>query len=222
MSYATNQLEEAISQAKNKSQERKKRNFAETVEISVGLRDLDLKDPSNRINLETLVPHDLGDTSKSPKVAVFAEGDLAIRANDLGVRTIGREEIEQLGKEPKIAKQVANEFSFFLAQPQLMALVARFLGKTLGPRGKMPKPVPPRVEVDKFMARYDRTVKLRLKSNPVINAPIGKASQPVKDLAENASTILQTITGRLPKGAVQIKSVSFKTTMGPTVRVTKN
>lgn len=221
MSYTPNRLEKAISQAKNQSQERKKRNFVETVEISVGLRDLDLKNPSNRINLETIVPHDLGDTSKSAKVAVFAEGDLAVRANDMGLRTIGREEIEQLGKEPKPAKKVANEFAFFLAQPQLMAVVARFLGKILGPRGKMPKPIPPRSDLNQIIGRYDRTVKLRLKSSPVISAPIGKASQPDKDLAENASSILQAITGRLPKGMVQVKLVSFKTTMGPTVKVTK-
>jgi large subunit ribosomal protein L1 len=221
VSYTPSRLEEAIFQAKSKSEERKKRNFTETVEISIGLRDLDLKNPSNRINLETIVPHDVGATSKSPKVAVFAEGDLAVRTNDLGLRTIGREEIEQLGKEPKIAKKVANEFAFFLAQPQLMAVVARFLGKVLGPRGKMPKPIPPRTDLQQLVSRYDRTVKLRLKSTPVINAPIGKASHPDKDLAENALTILQAITGRLPKGQVQVKSVSFKTTMGPTVKIAK-
>ncbi|MFW9780325.1 MAG: 50S ribosomal protein L1 [Candidatus Heimdallarchaeota archaeon] len=222
MSYTSSRLEEAISQAKTKSQERRKRNFEETVEISIGLRDLDLKNPSNRINLETIVPNDLGAASKSPKVAVFAEGDLAVRTNDLGLRTIGREEIEQLSKEPKSAKKLANEFAFFLAQPQLMAVVARFLGKVLGPRGKMPKPIPPRTDLQQLVNRYDRTVKLRLKSSPVINAPIGKAGQPDKDLAENASTIIQAISGRLPKGMVQVKSVSIKTTMGPTVKLAKN
>ncbi|MFW9856419.1 MAG: 50S ribosomal protein L1 [Candidatus Thorarchaeota archaeon] len=222
MSYTSSRLEEAISQAKTKSQERRKRNFEETVEISIGLRDLDLKNPSNRINLETIVPNDLGAASRSPKVAVFAEGDLAVRTNDLGLRTIGREEIEQLGKEPKSAKKLANEFTFFLAQPQLMAVVARFLGKVLGPRGKMPKPISPRTDLQQLVNRYDRTVKLRLKSSPVINAPIGKINQPDKDLAENASTILQAISGRLPKGMVQVKSVSFKTTMGPTVKLAKN
>ena len=216
MSYTPNQLEEAIFRAKNRSNERKQRKFPETVEISIGLRDIDLKNPANRINLETLVPNDLGGKSG---IAVFAEGDIAIKSKESGLTTFGREEIERLAKEPKNAKKIASQFSFFLAEPQLMPIVAKFLGKILGPRGKMPKPIPARVEIDKFVERYKRTVKLRLKSTPVINTKIGKADHDNKALAENANTILQTLTTRLPKGAVQIKSVSFKTTMGPSEKL---
>ncbi|MHA2203152.1 MAG: 50S ribosomal protein L1, partial [Candidatus Hodarchaeales archaeon] len=136
MSYTPNQLEEAISRAKTRSNERKQRKFTETVEISIGLRDIDLKNPANRINLEALVPNDLGGKSS---VAIFAEGDLAIKSKESGLTTFSREEIERLAKEPKNAKKIANQFSFFLAEPQLMPTVAKFLGKILGPRGKMPK-----------------------------------------------------------------------------------
>jgi large subunit ribosomal protein L1 len=216
MSYSPNQLEEAISRAKIKSNERKQRKFTETVEISIGLRDIDLKNPANRINLETIVPNDLGGKSS---VAVFAEGDLAIKSQESGLTTFNREEIERLAKEPKNAKKIANQFSFFLAEPQLMPIVAKFLGKILGPRGKMPKPIPPRIEIDKFVERYKRTVKLRLKATPVINTKIGKVSHDNKALAENANTILQTLTTTLPKGAVQINSVNFKTTMGPSIKL---
>ncbi|MFX0170652.1 MAG: 50S ribosomal protein L1 [Candidatus Hodarchaeota archaeon] len=218
MSFSPNQLEEAISQAKEKSNERKQRKFVETVEISIGLRDIDLKNPSNRINFETLVPNDLGGKSS---VAVFAEGDLATRSDEFGLKTIGRAEIEQLAKEPKNAKKMVNQYAFFLAEPPLMAVVARFLGKILGPRGKMPKPIPPKLEIDKFVKRYDRTVNLRLKSTPVINTKIGKADQSNKALTDNANTILQALITKLPKGPLQIKSVHIKTTMGPSVKVKK-
>ncbi len=219
MSYTPNQLEEAISKAKARSIERRQRKFTETVEISIGLRDIDLKNPANRINLETLVPNDLGSKSN---VAVFAEGDLAVKSKGSGLTTLNRQEIERLSKEPKNAKKIAQEYAFFLAEPQLMPIVAKFLGKTLGPRGKMPKPIPPRVEIDKFVERYKRTVKLRLKSTPVVNVKIGKANQDNKTLVENANTILQTLIGKLPKGAVQIKSISFKTTMGPSEKIQRN
>lgn len=216
MSYSPNQLEEAISKAKISSSERRQRKFPETVEISIGLRDIDLKNPSNRINLETLVPNDLGGKSK---VAIFAEGDLATKSMESGLTTLNREEIERLATEPKSAKKLAHEYSFFLAEPTLMPIVAKFLGKILGPRGKMPKPIPPRVEIDKFVEKYNRTVKLRLKSSPVINAKIGKISQDNKVLAENANAILQTLTAKLPKGTQQINSIHFKTTMGPPTKV---
>jgi len=215
MSFTPNQLEEAISEAKVKSAERKKRAFVETVEISTALREIDLKNPANRINIEATVPHDLGGKSQ---VAIFAEGDLAVRAAEAGIKTISRDEIERISKEPKEAKKLANEYAFFLAEPPLMAVCARFLGKILGPRGKMPKPIPPRVELDRFVARYNRIVKIRIKTTPVINAPIGKANLSDSVLAENATAILQQLTAKLPKGATQVKSVCFKTTMGPAVR----
>jgi large subunit ribosomal protein L1 len=219
MSYTPNQLEEAISRAKKRSIERKKRKFVETVEISIGLRDIDLKNPANRINVEAVVPNDLGGNSS---VAVFAEGDLATKSEEFGLKTINRDEIERLSKEPKNAKKLANQHVFFLAEPPLMAVVARFLGKTLGPRGKMPKPIPPRVDIDKFVERYNRTVKLRLKSTPAINTKIGKIDQTDKKLAENANAILQTLVSKLPKGATHIRSVSFKTTMGPSQKAEKS
>ncbi|MHA1973382.1 MAG: 50S ribosomal protein L1 [Candidatus Hodarchaeales archaeon] len=219
MSYSPNQLETAISEAKSKSNERKKRKFVETMELSIGLRDIDLKNPANRINIEALVPNDLGGNSTS--VAVFADGDLAVKSKESGLTTISKKEIEQLSKDPKAAKKMANKFSFFLAEPPLMAVVARFLGKILGPRGKMPKPIPPRVEIEKFVERYRRTVKLRIKANPVINVKIGKVDQSDKKLAENANAIIQTVASKLPKGMAQIRSIHFKTTMGPSIKVQK-
>jgi large subunit ribosomal protein L1 len=219
MSYSPNQLEEAISKAKTLSEKRKQRKFTETMEISVGLRDIDLKDPSNRINTETLVPNDLGGNLS---VAVFADGDLSTKSKEAGITVFGKQDIEQIAKDPKQAKKIANQFSFFLAQPQLMGTVARFLGKILGPRGKMPTPIPPRVEIDKFAQRYNRTVKLRLKTTPVINAKIGKANLDNNQLTENATAIVQTLVGKLPKGTTQIKSISFKTTMGPSAKAEKN
>jgi large subunit ribosomal protein L1 len=151
-------------------------------------------------------------------VAVFADGDLSIKSKEAGITAFGKQEIEQLAKEPKQAKNLANQFEFFLAEPQMMGTVARFLGKILGPRGKMPKPIPPRVEIDKFVQRYNRTVKLRLKTTPVINAKIGKVDLDNTKLTENANAIVQTLIGKLPKGTTQIKSIHFKTTMGPSAK----
>jgi large subunit ribosomal protein L1 len=218
MSYAPNQLEEIISQAKSEGLARRKRKFDETVEISIGLRDLDLKNPANRINVETVVPNDLGG---NVKITVISDGDLAVKAKELGLRNLGRQDVEMLAKETKKAKILANETDFFLTDPPLMAIVGRFLGKILGPRGKMPKPIPPKVDLAKFIERYNRIIPVRLKASPVINTKIGKVSQDTKALAENASAIIQTVTSKLPKGTTHIRNLTFKTTMGPSVKFVK-
>jgi len=80
LSYSITNLEDTINQAKIKSNERKMRKFTETMEISIGLREIDLKNPANRINIETSLPNQLG---KQVKLAMFAEGELAIQGEKL-------------------------------------------------------------------------------------------------------------------------------------------
>lgn len=214
MSLSATQIHEAIQKAKELGAERK-RKFTETLEVSVGLRNIDLKNPSNRFNFEVRLPHAL---REDVKVAIFAEGDLATRAEGLGLRVIGREELEALGKNPKDAKKLSNSYDFFIAMAPFMPLVGRFLGKILGPRAKMPKPVPPTFrDLESLVSNYRRTVVLRVKTQPVVCVPVGKVTSSEDDLTENASVIIQSLLGKLEKGPQQIKKITFKTTMGPSV-----
>ncbi|MFQ5979176.1 MAG: 50S ribosomal protein L1 [Candidatus Heimdallarchaeota archaeon] len=214
MSFSATQIHQAISKAKELGAERK-RKFTETLEISVGLRNIDLKNPSNRFNFEVRLPHDL---REDVRVAVFADGDLATRAGNLGLRIVGRDELEALGKDPKGAKKLANSHDFFVAMAPFMPLIGRFLGKILGPRAKMPKPIPPAFrDLEGLISNYKRTVVLRVKNQPVVCVPVGKVSSSEDDLTENASVIIQSLLGKLERGQQQIKKISFKTTMGPSV-----
>jgi large subunit ribosomal protein L1 len=214
MSLSATQIHEAISRAKELGAERK-RKFTETLEISVGLRNIDLKNPSNRFNFEVRLPHSL---REDVRVGVFAEGDLATRAQNLGLKVIGRDELEALGKDPKAAKKLANNYDFFIAMAPFMPLIGRFLGKILGPRAKMPKPVPPTFrDLEDLVSNYKRTVVLRIKTQPVVSVPVGKVTSSEDELTENASVIIQSLLGKLEKGPQQIKRITFKTTMGPAV-----
>ncbi len=214
MSVSPTQIQQAIFKARELGAERN-RKFTETMELSVGLRNIDLKNPSNRFNFEIRLPHEL---RENVKVAVFCDGDLATRAASLGLRVIGREELESFGKNPKDAKKLAVQFDFFVAMAPFMPLIGRYLGKILGPRAKMPKPVPPTYQdLEQLVANYRRTIILRVKTQPVVCVPVGKVSRTDDELVENANVILQSLIGKLEKGQQQIKKVSFKTTMGPSV-----
>lgn len=214
MSFSATQIHQAISKAKELGAERK-RKFTETLEILVGLRNIDLKNPSNRFNIEVRLPHNL---REDVRVAVFAEGDLATRAGNLGLRIVGRDELEAFGKDPKGAKKLANSHDFFVAMAPFMPLIGRFLGKILGPRAKMPKPIPPAFQdLEGLISNYKRTVILRVKTQPVMCVPVGKVSSSEDELTENASVIIQSLLGKLERGQQQIKKITFKTTMGPSV-----
>ena len=212
MSYSPGELQKAIAEARAQAPPR---GFTESVEILVALKDLDLKNPTNRFSLETAVPNMI----KKARVALFADGDLAVRAEQAGLRVITRDEMDTISKNPKDLKKLAREFDFFLATPPMMPQVGKLFGKFLGPLGKMPRPIPPTADIESIVGRYDRTIRLRVRSNPCINARIGTLNNSDKELVENAEMVLSAISQKLPRAQTQISKIAFKTTMGPTVKI---
>lgn len=193
-----------------------KRNFEESVEIAVNLKDIDLNKPQNRIDEQIILPHGRG---KEPKIAIFAKGGLALKAKELGLMIINPDEIEDLAKEKKRMKKLASEVSFFLSDTQYMPLIGRHLGVILGPRGKMPIPVPPNADLKAIVERLKKTVRARTRNNPTFHVPVGTKSMPPEQIAENIEAVLSRVESKLERGAQNIRSVYVKTTMGPAVRV---
>ena len=211
MSYQVNQIESAL----KKVRESKKRNFVESVEILVSLRDVNLKDPSQRFNLETKVPNPL---KAKINLALFAEGDLAVRAEAIeNITVLNKDKMEQYSKEIKRAKNLADSNDFFLADRQFMPQVGRFFGKVLGPRGKMPKPILPNVDLNDLQDEYARTIRLRVRENPCINARVATLENSDEEIVENIQSALSSIQTKLPRGNQQIRKVYIKSTMGPSV-----
>lgn len=191
------------------------RNFTQSFDLSVGITDLDLSNPENRINEEVSLPHGTG---KAQKVAIFASGELAERARAADAdRVFSRNELEELGSDQTRAKKVAEEYSSFLAQADLMPVVGKELGPVLGPRGKMPQPVPPTEDPTGLIDASRSTVRVSVRENPVANIPVGKEDMPDEEIAENVKTVLDFIASELPKGPKQVQSVTLKTTMGKPV-----
>ncbi len=194
----------------------KKRNFVQSIDLAINLKDVDLKKPENRINDELVL---LKGRGKKLKVAVIASGEMALQAKDVADRVITKEELEELAKDKKAAKKIANEIDFFIAQSDLMATVGRFLGPILGPRGKIPKPLLPGAPIAPLAERLRKTVRLRSKDKPVVHVSVGTEDMSDEDIAENVETVLSHIERRLDKGLNNIKSVYIKTTMGPSIRL---
>lgn len=195
----------------------KPRNFTQTVEMAVNLKDVDLRKPENRFKLEVVLPHGRG---KEPKIAVIADGAVAEAAKKLGLDVISGEELEELAKSPRQARKLAKKYDFFIAAAPLMPKIGRYLGRYLGPRNKMPVVVPPTMtNLEPIVEKLKKTVRIQLKNNPVVHAPIGTEDMDDEKLAENAEAVLNAIINKLERGENQVKSVYIKTTMGPAVKV---
>lgn len=209
----TEQILKAVGEVKSKS---KKRNFIQSIDLAINLKDIDLNKPENRINDEILLPKGRG---KKLKVAVIAEGEMALQAKKVADRVITKEELEELAKNKRLAKKLANDIDFFIAQSDLMTTVGRFLGPILGPRGKIPKPLPAGAPIQPLVERLRKTVRLRTKDKPVIHVAVGTEEMSDEDIAENIEAVLTHLERKLEKGFNNIKSVYLKTTMGPSVKL---
>ncbi len=207
-------LEEKISKAIEKA---KPRRFVESVEMTVNLRNVDMKKPENRIDTIVHLPKGLG---KLRKVGVFARGETALKAKEANADVvISPEEIDELAKNKRESKKLANRIDFFIAEASLMPEIGRKLGPILGPRGKMPQPVPPGADPTPLIQRLRNSVKIRTRDKVTFHAPIGTREMPPSDLADNALEILKVVENKYDSPHLVVKSIYVKTTMGPAVRV---
>ncbi len=212
MALSNDEIQEMVEEASEKSTER---NFTQTFDLSVSIKDLDLSNPDNRINEDVKLPNGTG---KEQKVAIFAEGELAEKAREAGADSVfSKDELEELGDDKSRAKNIADDHGYFLAQSDLMPIVGKELGPVLGPRGKMPDAIPPTEDPEDKIEGSRSRVQVSMRENPVINLPVGTEEMDNDDITENVNDVLDFIVSELPKGPRQIKRITVKTTMGEPV-----
>lgn len=204
---------EAVNALFSQASERK---FQESIELAVNLRDVDLTVPKNRIEEEILLPRGRG---KAVKVGIFARGELAHKAQGVADVIIPAEQIDDLAGNKRKAKKLANQVNFFLAEAPLMPSIGKSLGVVLGPRGKMPRPVPPAADPTPIVRNLRNTVKLRTKDRPSFHVYVGNRAMKPEDVAENLDVVIKRIVARLEKGQQNIRSAFLKSTMGKSVRI---
>ncbi len=208
------ELVRAINEAVSKSKDRK---FTETVEMAVNLRNVDMKKPENRIDALVTLPHGVG---KPRKVGVFARGETILKARDAKADLVlSPEDIDALSKDKRKARKVINSVDFFISEAPLMPEIGKKLGAILGPRGKIPQPIPPLSDPKPIIDRLRNSVKIRTRDKMTFHVPIGIKTMKPELLADNALEVLKIVENKYENPSLVLKSVFVKTTMGPAVRV---
>jgi large subunit ribosomal protein L1 len=193
----------------------KERRFKETVEVAVNLREVDLSVPKNRIDEEVVLPKGRG---KQVKVCIFASGELALKARAVADLVIQPQEIEEYASDKRKAHKLAQQCDFFIAEAPLMPVIGRRLGVVLGPRGKMPRPVPPTADPTNMINNMRKSVRVRTRDRRTFHAAIGTREMTPEDIAENLDALMRRVVGKLERGRFNIASAFVKTTMGPAVK----
>jgi large subunit ribosomal protein L1 len=210
---ADQEIEEAVSRA---LEEAPPRNFRETVDLAVNLRDLDLNDPSNRVDESVVLPEGTG---QETSIVVFAEGETAVRAEDVAEEVLDADDLADLGDDDNEAKDLAEDTDFFLAEESMMQDIGRYLGTVLGPRGKMPDPISPDDDVVELVERLKNSVQIRSGERRTFHTRVGAEDMSADEIADNIDVIIRRLEANLEKGPLNLDTIYVKTTMGPAVEV---
>jgi len=190
------------------------RRFKQSVELIVVFKGYDPKSPDIKFRDAVYIPKGLG---KPPKILVIADGELLTKARELGVDVLSREEVQKLSKRG--SKKIARKYDWFLVKSDLMTVVGKVLGPSLGPRGKFPIPIQPSANLDAIIKQYSMSTRLRNKEQPWVGCRVGTEDMDPDDITENIMTVLEFIESKIKKPIESVCRVYIKTTMGEPVEV---
>ena len=205
------ELAEIIKEAKVGEKTRK---FTQALELIMVFKDIDVK-KGFAINETVQLPK----TSAPALVCIMATGDMGTKAKAAKAdRVIDAAELEQLSANKRESRKLINKYDFFLADTQIMPTVGKTLGQLLGPRGKMPTPVPFNAPIESFLERFRSSIKVRVRGSLSMSCKIGTEAMEDAELAANANAVINIIKTKLPNGEKNIKKIMIKTTMGKIVK----
>ena len=207
-----------ISQAKEAS---KKRNFSQSFDMIINLKDLNLKKPEEQVDLFLQLPES---KKKKVKICALVGPELKEEAQKVCDLVIDTVEFAKYDGNKQTIKKLASEYGYFLAQANIMGQIAKTFGRVFGPRGKMPNPkagcvVPPKANLLPVYEKLQNTVRLLAKTSMVMQVSVGNESMTDEELAHNINNVYEAVVHHLPKEHNNINSVLLKTTMGKTVRL---
>ncbi|MDR2707391.1 MAG: 50S ribosomal protein L1 [Nitrososphaerota archaeon] len=214
MPLDNNTILEAIKQAKTKSGGKK---FNQTIDMILDIQEVDMKAPEGKIQEVVELPKPTG---KPNKVCIVASGEFAFKARNAQADfVLEKDALEALTGNKKELRKVATKYDIFVVEAPMMPSVGRILGPVLGPRGKMPIPVPPTADVNTILTKNRQTVVIRMRTQPVIQVPFGTEQMSDEDLVENAQAILRVLDLKLKRGLKNVKFMFIKTSMGEPVKI---
>jgi len=207
------ELVSLIQEAKKSEKERK---FTQSLELYLIFKDIDVK-KGFALNEIIQLPKQM---SQPAAICVMASGDMGIKAKNANAdQVINGDELNKLAENKRETRKLINKYDFFVADTKLMANVGKTLGQLLGPRGKMPTPVPFNAPIESFLNRFKSSIRVRLKNSLSLSCKIGDVTMSESDVASNAVAIINAIEKKLPNGDKNIRKIMVKTTMGKAIKL---
>ncbi|KAJ5553340.1 hypothetical protein N7513_004037 [Penicillium frequentans] len=189
----------------------KKRNFLETVELQIGLKNYDPqrdKRFSGTIKLP-VVPR--------PNMAICIIGDQhdLDRAKHHGIDAMSTDDLKKLNKNKKLIKKLARKYDAFLASEALIKQIPRLLGPGLSKAGKFPTPISHNEDMANKVNDVKSTIKFQLKKVLCLGVAVGNVGMGTEELVGNLMLSINYLVSLLKKGWQNVGSLVIKASMSP-------
>lgn len=196
----------------------KKRNFSQSVDLIITLKDLSLKKSDDQVDFFLTLHHPV---NKKIKVCALVGAELADECKKVCDETITQFDSY---KEKAKSRSLAKKYDFFIAQASLMPQVASVFGRTFGPRGRMPNPkvgavVAAKPQIKPLYDKLQKTVHISAKKEPVVHVMVGKEDQAVEEVIDNILYVYDQLIHHLPKEKNNINNIFLKFTMSKPIKV---
>lgn len=196
-----------------------KRNFTQTFDLVINLQNLDLRKPTDKIDVGVL----LACEQKPKKLKIMAVIDHSITgAEEIFDGVLYNDDLANMKGNMKKIREITHGYDKFVVQMNYMPLFAQVLGRFLGPMNKMPSPklgmvINPKTPLAELYDKLQKTAHLQTKKNLVLQVAIGSEKEKDEVIAENIVHIYETLIHALPAQLNNLKNMGIKLTMGKLV-----
>ncbi|KAG6433097.1 hypothetical protein SASPL_104704 [Salvia splendens] len=219
-------LREAITVIVADSKE-KKRNFTETIELQIGLKNYDPQ-KDKRFSGSVRLPH-----IPRPKMKICMLGDAqhVEEAEKIGLASMDVEALKKFNKNKKLVKKLAKRYHAFLASEAVIKQIPRLLGPGLNKAGKylicdccmsylreysckFPTLVTHQESLEGKVNETKATIKFQLKKVLCMGVAVGNLDMEEKQIFQNVQMSVNFLVSLLKKNWQNVRCLFLKSTMG--------
>ncbi|BFZ65452.1 60S ribosomal protein L10A [Saitoella coloradoensis] len=195
--------------------EEKKRNFTETIELQIGLKNYDPQ-RDKRFSGTVRLPN-----VPRPNMALCILGDAhdIDRAKNGGIDAMSVDDLKKLNKNKKLVKKLAKKYDAFIASEVLIKQIPRLLGPGLSKAGKFPTPVSHADNLGERVTEVKSTVKFQLKKVLCLGVAVGNVGMTEDELVANIMLSINFLVSLLKKAWQNVGSLVIKSSMGKPFRL---
>jgi len=193
----------------------KKRNFVETIELQVGLKDYDTQ-RDKRFSGTIVLPNV---PRERMKICVLGDAVHCEAAQRIEMPFKSIDDLKKLNKNKKMVKKLAKSADAFLASQAVIPQIPRLLGPGLNKAGKFPTMITANDDLEQKATEIRSTVKFQLKKVLCLGVAVGNVAMTPEQLRTNCLMSINFLVSLLKKNWNNVKTLHIKSTMGPVQRV---